>query len=173
MTIIRSASASDHDAILDVVERAFSDATRDGREEVDIVVDTWRREASPEGLELVAVADDVVVGHVLAALGDLDGSPTLGIAPLSVAPEHQGHGVGSALMQELLRRVGTAGWPLALLLGDSRYYARFGFEPAARFGITYQPVGAGNPHFMVRVFSTFTVRDNAIFTYCWELTGQQ
>ena len=94
-------------------------------------------EASPKDLELVADEGGSIVGHVLAAVGDVDGGPMIGIAPLSVRPERQGQGIGSALMQELLRRVEAAGWPVALLLGSPQYYSRFGFRPAAELGITY------------------------------------
>ena len=49
--IIRAGTVSDRDAILALVEKAFSDPTRDGLEEVNIVTETWRREASPQGLD--------------------------------------------------------------------------------------------------------------------------
>jgi predicted N-acetyltransferase YhbS len=168
---------TDRRAILEVVRQAFSaDTTRDGQEEVDIVRSTWAREASPAGLELVAEGEDVtagedgIVGHVLAALGDLGGCPAVGIAPLAVVPSCQRQGVGTALMTELLARVEHGGWPFALLLGNPGYYRRFGFEPAARYGITYRPVGPGNPHFMVRAFSTDLADRRGDFVYCWEMS---
>lgn len=166
---IRSATVRDRDAILTVVREAFSGPTRDGQEEVDIVTETWRRQGSPEGFDLVAEDEGAVVGHVMAAVGDLEGAPALGVAPLCVAPHRQGQGVGSALMGELLDRIEAAGWPFALLLGDPRYYRRFGFEPAAGLGLVYPPVGPDDPHFMVRDFSALPVRDQARFRYCWEL----
>jgi putative acetyltransferase len=166
--VIRSAQVGDGSSILSVVGRAFSDPTRDGREEMNIVSETWRRGASPMGLELVAEDGDVIVGHVLASVGSLGGMPTIGIAPLSVAPERQRQGVGTALMSALLARVEADGWPLAVLLGDPGYYSRFGFQPAARYGITYRPVGANNPHFMVRAFSPVPDNLDLDYTYCWE-----
>jgi putative acetyltransferase len=166
--VIRPASESERDDIIDLVRRAFSDRTRDGSYEVGIVAQTWRRQASPKDLELVAEDDGSIVGHVLAAVGDIDGGPMIGIAPLSVSPERQGQGIGSALMRDLLRRVEAAGWPIALLLGDPHYYSRFGFRPAAEFGITYGPAGADNPAFMARAFTTSASFTDAVFRYCWE-----
>ena len=64
---IRSAEPSDHDAILGLVDEAFTSPGRDGGEEVDIVESTWRLGAVLDGLELVAVEDGDVVGHVLGA----------------------------------------------------------------------------------------------------------
>jgi len=59
--------------------------------------------AAPD-LELVAVENNQVFGHVLAAPGDLAGQQALAVAPLSVHPNYQRQGIGSALMTELLDR---------------------------------------------------------------------
>ena len=166
--IIREATGDDREAILDIVLRAFRQANGDGQEEVEIVQDTWRRHAAPEGLELVAEDDGVVVGHVLAAVGDLDGDRAIGVAPLSVAPERHGQGIGSALMRDVLRRAENDGWPFVLLLGAPEYYRRFGFEPASRFGLTYAPAGPDSPHFMLRLLSEPPAPRHADFVYCWE-----
>jgi putative acetyltransferase len=166
--MIRVASSADRDAILTVERQAFSHEGRDGQEEVDIVINTWRLGATVDGLELVAVEGDVVVGHVLLARGDLGGRAVVGIAPLAVAPSHQGRGVGSALMTELLRRADAAGLPLVVLLGNPGYYSRFGFEPAGPLNIWYAPVGKGDPHFQVRRLSAYDPTYNGEFKYCWE-----
>ncbi len=71
-------------------------------------------------------------------------------------------------MDELLTRVEAGGWPFALLLGDPAYYERFGFEPAAHIGISYEPRGPGDPHFMVRRFSAAARHPGAHYRYCWE-----
>jgi putative acetyltransferase len=166
--VIRSTQVGDGDAILSVVRRAFSGRTHEGHEEAEIVTETWRRGASPMGLELVAEDEGTIVGHVLAGVGSLGGMPTIGIAPLSVVPERQRQGVGTALMSALLARVEADGWPVAVLLGDPGYYGRFGFQPSARYGITYRPAGANNPHFMVRPFSAVPDDLDLDYVYCWE-----
>jgi len=148
---VRTAVSGDRDGILGVVRAAHAGPGHDSQEEVDIVVRTWDLAAVPPGLELVAAtADQRVLGHVMAAVGDLAGRPALGIAPLSVAPVRQRQGIGSALMREVLDRAEAGGWSMALLLGDPAYYTRFGFEPAVALGIAYAPVGAADPHFLVR-----------------------
>jgi putative acetyltransferase len=165
---IRIAVPGDRDDILDIVRVAFSSADRDAHEELDIVLTTWALEATAHELELVAVAEGTIVGHVLAARGDLDGREVVGVAPLAVTPSSQGRGVGSALMNELLRRADEVPLPLLVLLGRPAYYGRFGFEPSGPLGISYQAVGAGNPHFQVRRFAGYDPSYRGSFTYCWE-----
>ena len=88
-------------AFLNFVLAAFSGPDHDGREEVDIVRSTWERGATALDLELVAVDDEAIVGHVPVAWGDLSGREVAAVAPLAVSPSHQGFGIGSALMTEL------------------------------------------------------------------------
>ena len=169
---IRSADTSDRPAILELVRRAFAGDGHDPQVEIDIVRGTWSSGATPDRMELVAADDgNRVVGHVLPALGELDGRPTIAIAPLCVEQGCQGRGVGSALMREALRRIEASGRPFVLLLGDPAYYARFGFEAAASHGIQYSPVGVDNPHFMVRRFGAQGGIHGGSFRYCWEVAG--
>ncbi len=167
---IRPLVPTDKDDVLAVVFDAFSNPGRDGSEEVEIVRRTWRRCPPPDRIELVAVAIGAVAGHVLAAPGRLDGRDTAvaGVAPVSVAPAHQHRGAGSALVRELIHRAEDRGWPLLVLLGDPAYYGRFGFEPAGQLGLSYAPVGAGNPHFQARPLRDDTTALRGVFSYCWE-----
>jgi putative acetyltransferase len=167
---IRAAAPGDRDAILRVVRDAFFRERRNGQEEVDIVVSTWRLQAALDGLELVAVDGNSVVGYVVGARGDLDGRQVVAVAPLAVSTSHQKRGTGTALMKELLDRAEASEYPLVVLLGDPAYYGRFGFEPSGPLGISYLPVGEGNPHFQVRRLTTYDPSYRGTFTYCWEKT---
>jgi putative acetyltransferase len=165
---VRATGATDKQAVLALIGEAFSGPGRDGQVEVDIVSKTWTLAAGPKDLDLVAVDYNVIVAHALASVGNLEGREALGLAPLCVKPSRQGEGIGSALVTELLSRAEVAGWPLVLVLGDTRYYRRFGFEPAGPLGIHYRPVGRDNPHFQVRRLARFDPSLCGEFTYCWE-----
>jgi predicted N-acetyltransferase YhbS len=169
---VRDATVADRAAIADLVRAAFSGDGRDGAEEVDIVTATWHSQppAGVPGLELVAVAAGVVVGHVLSAFGDLAGSAVAAVAPLAVAPAHQGAGVGSALMTETIERAEAMGLALLVLLGEPEYYRRFGFETAADQGVIYRPAGASNPHFLLRRLGGYDPSLRGAFVYHWEAT---
>lgn len=166
MIEIREAHRGDRDSIVAVVRDAFG-AGRDPQEEVDIVLDTWALDATVDGLELVAVVDGEIVGHVLGAHGDLGERDVVAVAPLGVAHQWHGQGVGSALMRALLQRADDDGWPMVVLLGNPAYYGRFGFEPAAPLGIVYPPVGA-IPDFQVRRLASYDPSYRGALTYCWE-----
>lgn len=93
-------------------------------------------------LSLVAEVEDRVVGHILftrvaieAPKGSLGG---LGLAPVAVLPDLQRRGVGSMLIRAGLHRCRSEGHGAVLVLGHPSYYPRFGFVPAARFGLRWE-----------------------------------
>jgi putative acetyltransferase len=165
---IRPATAGDHHAIIDLVRLAFTNRGHDGNEELKIVADTRRSGRTLEGLELVATRQEVVIGHVLAAYGDLGTREIIAVAPLAVALSHQREGIGSALMEHLLRSVEALNVPLVVLLGSPDYYGRFGFEPSGPLGITYRAVGQDNPNFLALRLAGYDTSFRGDFTYCWE-----
>ncbi len=169
MISIRTAEASDRDAILACVRAAFATRGRDGEEEVDIVRETWSRGAAVPGLDLVAISGKEVVGHALGGWGRLGPREAIGLAPLAVRPDFQGQGVGSKLVREFLARANAAGWPMVLLLGNPAYYSRFGFDPAGHLGMTYASFDPADPHFQVARLDAYDPSWQGKFTYCWEL----
>ena len=89
--------------------------------------------------ELVALDNDRIIGHILTTRIVIDSTAgpvnALEVAPLCVASDHRCRGIGTLLMKEALNRGRTAGFPAVFLVGDPRYYARFGFRPVAELGI--------------------------------------
>ena len=167
MTDVRATDRDDRTTVIELVRSAFAHDGRDGAEEVDIVEKTWALDLD-DVIDLVAVQDEEIVGHVLGAPGALGETTLLAVAPLAVLPSHQGHGIGSQLMPDLLRRAEDAAWPAVVLLGNPDYYGRFGFEPAGPLGLTYPPVDPELPYFQIRRLSRYTPSVQGSFTYCWE-----
>ena len=164
---VRLTVAEDRPTVVELNRAAFAHDGRDGAEEVDIVERTWALD--PEGvIDLVAVQGDEVVGHVLGAPGTVGDTELLGVAPLAVLPSHQGQGIGSQLMPDLLGRAEDAAWPAVVLLGAPEYYGRFGFEPAGPLGLNYAPIPPELPHFQIRRLSRYTPSLQGTFVYCWE-----
>ncbi|QRM53136.1 N-acetyltransferase [Sinorhizobium sp. BG8] len=87
-----------------------------------------------EGLALVARDRD---GHMIGTVrlwnveAGIDASgapvPALLLGPLAVDPDHEGKGIGSALMRAALTEARNLGHGAVLLVGDAPYYERFGF----------------------------------------------
>ena len=167
--VIRALESADRPAVLGLVRLAFATDGRDGGEEADIVGRTWALSGGTSLIDLVAEVDGDLAGHVMGAEGDLAGQAVPGIAPVSVAPAHQGRGVGSSLMRAWLDLAEARGWPAALILGDPAYYGRFGFVPAAEHGIVYAAFGREDPHFQVRILDPPRRLIGGAFRYGWEL----
>lgn len=100
---------------------------------------------------LVAEEKDRVLGHMVFSkiVADAEGGEVsaLALAPLAVVPAFQRLGIGSALVSAGLEWCRLQRHSRVLVLGDPVYYARFGFEPAARFGLKC-PFPADDENFM-------------------------
>lgn len=91
-------------------------------------------------LSLAALDDKRVVGHILFTPVTLDpprpGWRGLGLGPVAILPEYQGKGIGSRLILMGLELCRAQGYDYVVLLGDPRYYTRFGFIPGREFGLS-------------------------------------
>jgi putative acetyltransferase len=115
-------------------------------------------------LSLVAEADGEIVGHAVATRGTLAGRPALGLGPVSVSPDRQRDGVGSALMHAILGAADAMGEPVVVLLGSPAYYGRFGFVPASSLGIE-APDPAWGDFFQARRLAAYDPGLRGPFSY--------
>jgi putative acetyltransferase len=159
-------SPDDAVAISEVTEAAFRHAAHSSHTE-QFIVSALRR-TGQLAVSLVAEMDGEVVGHVaVSAVAISDGSAGwFGLGPIAVVPRFQRRGIGSRLMDhalQVLREQGAAG---CVLLGDPRFYERFGFraEPGIRLPdvpphhFLAMSFGATLPHGTVSYHESFYVR---------------
>lgn len=131
MTEVRAERAEDVDAVRQVLLAAFE---TDGEARL---VDTLRPgHAWLPDLCVVAEENGAVVAFALLSRIMVGGEPGLALGPVAVLPDLQKRGLGTAVIQESLRRAAAGGERLVLVLGDPGYYGRLGFVPAGPFGIT-------------------------------------
>ena len=117
--------------------RAVTVAAFPSPEEADLV-EALRADATAwiDGLSFVAERAGAIIGHALLTRCRVDGADSLALAPCSVSPEHQGTGVGTAVIDAVLEEARRRGEQSVIVLGHADYYPRFGFVPASRFGVT-------------------------------------
>jgi putative acetyltransferase len=125
---IRKETPSDVAEIETLTASAFLDAPHSNHMEQFII--NALRNSGKLTISLVAEADKKIVGHVaLSPVSISDGSQDwYGLGPISVAPEHQGIGIGSHLIRQALASLREMGASGCVLLGDPKYYSRFGFK---------------------------------------------
>lgn len=137
---MRSERKEDFAPIYELVKKAFETAkVADGTEQEFVDELRLRKGYIPE-LALVAEKEGVIVGHVMlteTGFTAKDGKPrkVLLLAPLSVKLECRSQGIGGELIREAAERASEMGYAAVFLAGDPDYYSRYGFMPAARFGI--------------------------------------
>jgi putative acetyltransferase len=116
------------------------------------------------GLSIVATLDEDVVGHVVCSRASVDDNPCLGLGPIGVLPSRQRRGVGLALMHGVLAAADALNEPAVVLLGDPRYYRRFGFVLAQPLGLL-PPDPGWTDHFQVRSLTTWDGSLRGTFRY--------
>jgi putative acetyltransferase len=166
--MIRAYRPDDEVSVRAVVTEAFGDEG----ETVAALVDDLR--VGHARAELVAQhdleQDAAVVGHVLLSRSWVDARralvEVLVLSPLSVAPSHQGRGVGTALVEAALAEAGKLRAPALFLEGSPAYYSRRGFEPATARGFNRPSPRIPEPAFQVVVLDAHEEWMTGALVYC-------
>ncbi len=132
MLIIRPETTEDKAAIRHVNQEAFNQ-----KDEAEIIKKL--RERGVLLLSLVAVQDDVLVGHIafspVEIASENSSFEAITLAPMAVLPAYQNKGIGSQLVLTSINECRRLGYELVVVLGHPNYYPRFGFTPAKPKGI--------------------------------------
>ncbi|MCP4955848.1 GNAT family N-acetyltransferase [Photobacterium aquimaris] len=129
---IRAEKASDKENITALTYCAFENHPHHepGAKPTEHLIVDKLRKANMLALSLVCEDKNNIIGHIAFSPILINGeqSSWYGLGPLSVTPERQGEGIGSALIRFGLSQLKTQGIEGVVLLGEPQYYARFGFE---------------------------------------------
>ena len=126
---VRNATCQDKAAIHDLYVSAFAEDERALVSELALAL--LMEESMPATISLIAEVDGMLAGHVAFSPVHTEVDERfLGyiVAPLAVMPEHQKHGIGTALIEHGKRAVLEAGAGVLFVYGDPAYYGRFGFD---------------------------------------------
>lgn len=154
--MIRSERPADAPEISALLADAFRrpDSPDDPVPEVGLVLALRGSEAWIPQQSLVAIVDDELIGYCLCTRGYVRETPGLALGPIAVRIDRQRQGVGTALMHAAIDIAIEMGEPFIALLGDHRYYRRFGFEAATEAGIQ-SPDPSWGRYFQVKTLPDF------------------
>ncbi|MCI9176584.1 MAG: N-acetyltransferase [Lachnospiraceae bacterium] len=134
--LIRRENPEDYETVYSVIKEAFAHAEHADGNEPDLVNSLRVGSAFISELSLIAEIDGRIAGHILFTKAKVGDNTVLALAPLSVLPEYQRQGVGTALIREGHRIARELGYRYSVVLGSAAYYPKEGYLPAATFGIT-------------------------------------
>jgi putative acetyltransferase len=165
--IIRNEMESDVAAISEVTRLAFEYHPISNHTEQFIV--QALRAAGALSISLVAEVGGKVVGHIaFSPVTISDGSHDwYGIGPVSVLPEYQKQGIGKSLIREglsLLKALEAKG---CVLVGDPKYYERFGFRNLPDLTLD----GVPEEYFLALPFDKDKTQGIAVFHEGFSATG--
>lgn len=131
--LIRDDTDMDCATITELTAKAFETLEISDHTEQFVVMGL--RAAKALTVSLVAEINGKMVGHIAFSPVTLsDGtSDWYGLGPVSVLPEYQKQGIGSALINEGLARLKVLGAKGCCLVGHPGYYGRFGFVNTDEF----------------------------------------
>jgi predicted acetyltransferase len=123
---------SDHDAVRDIVSRAFSMTQAAGDRHARW--EAYRDMVGRENFRCLRRGDTVVASLCVYRMGQWWGGravPMGGVAAVGVAPEHRGTGAATEILTAQLRELHAQGFPLSVLYpATQRPYRKVGYEQA-------------------------------------------
>ncbi|MEM9840090.1 MAG: N-acetyltransferase [Pseudomonadota bacterium] len=120
---IRPYEESDENSVTDLLITSF-----DTDAEANLV--KWLRSGGDAVIELVAESEETILGYImLSAMKHPEG--TLGLAPIATDPKFERNGIASTLIESALALAAANDWKAVFVLGDLKFYDRFGFSAEA------------------------------------------
>lgn len=159
--VLRPQRATDHDPIREITAAAFGDNGPVIAALLDVL---------PTTVSLVAECQDEVVGHVALSRSWVDARErlvdVLVLSPLSVRPDRQRSGIGTALVAAATDAAEAAGAPALFLEGDPGYYGARGFVRGDAHGFTRPSVRIPAAAFQVALLPAHEPWMTGALVYC-------
>ncbi len=136
--ILRVEQPSDYRNNENLTREAFWNVYQPGCSEHLILHNLRKSSAFLPELSYVAEEKGRLIGSIVSAKLYQEGvicDKIIGFGPISVLPEFQRKGTGSALITTMLRKAKELSYQAVLITGNPEYYARFGFNSASKFGV--------------------------------------
>ena len=138
---IRQEKPEDFKAVFNLIEKAFEPLQLSDHKEQFLVERLRKSSAFVPELSMVAEMEGEIVGHILLTKLKIKNEQnefySLALAPVSVLPAYQGKGIGGMLIEQAHKKARELGYKSVVLIGHEKYYPKFGFQQADRFGIEF------------------------------------
>ena len=164
---IRREKESDYENIYSLVKEAFASVSYSDGNEQKLVSNLRQGDSYIPELSLVMEIDGKIVGHILFAKAFVGEYPVLPLAPLSVLPDYQRQGIGSMLVKKSHKIAVALGFDYSVVLGSNKYYSRFGYVSATKFGII-PPFDVPSENFMAIKLKENTIVISELMKYAME-----
>lgn len=137
---IRLENKNDYRTVEEITREAFWNIHVPGCDEHYYLHYLRENNAFIKELDYVALIENKIVGHIAYSKANIidnvnNSHNVIMFGPISVLPEYQSKGVGSALIKHTLEVARELGYKAVLIYGDPRYYSKFGFRCAEKYDI--------------------------------------
>lgn len=161
---LRLEEEKDFKVVENLIREAFWNVYKPGCDEHFIMHQLRKDGAFVSELDYVLEDKGEIVAHIVYAKGSLKKDngevvDALIFGPVGVLPTKQKQGYGSYIITETLKIAQNLGYPCVLITGNPKYYHRFGFETASKYGIDHQELPKDIPVFMVKVLDETKMKD--------------
>jgi predicted N-acetyltransferase YhbS len=124
-----------------ITREAFWNLYKPGCDEHLILHQIRESRSYIEILDLIAIYDDDIVGHVISTKARVIDKhdkehEVLCVGPIAVLPSFQNRGIGTKLLNYSISEAKKIGLKGMILFGNPDYYHRFGFRNAKEYEIT-------------------------------------
>ncbi|MCF8017684.1 MAG: N-acetyltransferase [Chromatiaceae bacterium] len=121
------------EAIIELFRATFtaSEGAEEGALIGDLVHNLLASTAQQDRFVFIAEEDGAIIGGILSSrlTYEQDQRTVFVLAPVAVATDQQGKGIGQRLLNHGLAALRSAGVDIVMTYGDPGYYAKVGFRP--------------------------------------------
>lgn len=164
---IRLEKIDDYLEVENLVRDSFWNIYRPGAFEHYIVHNLRDDPSFIRDLAYVIEDDGKIIGHINYSKGKLDfkdgeSVDAVVLGPVAVDKAFQNNGYGSKLIEFTLQKAEDKNIPFVFVIGDEKFYNRFGFESASKHNLYLEGTDTTEecPFFMMKTFdSKFDLKD--------------
>lgn len=167
---IRLENEKDYLEVEKIVRNSFWNVYRPGAYEHFIVHNLRNDKSFISNLAYVIEDEGKIIGHISYSNGEIRYENAISnavmLGPVAIDENYRNRGLGSKLIDFTLKLAQKDNIPFIFVVGDEKYYSRFGFVCASEYGFYLNGTSTDNknPFFMIKIFDDVKIgNDLGIF----------